>query len=64
MCSVREDSSTHCIIFIKYRQDGQSPSSFLAVRETTLPGAKRIADEAVNGSGHVCDGACKDWEAV
>ena len=64
VCSVQEDNSTHCTISVKYRQDGQSPSSFLAFRETTVGGAKRIADEAVKQSGHVCDGKCKDWEAV
>ena len=58
-CSIHEDNSTHYTISVTYRQ---SHASFLACRETTLDGAKRIADDEVRKSGHVCDG--KDWEAT
>ena len=60
-CSIHEDNSTHYTISVTYRQ---TRASFLASRETTLDGAKRIADDEVRKSGHVCDGACKDWEAT
>jgi hypothetical protein len=62
--SIQQESFTLCKISIKHSQNDQSPGSFLAFRETTLDGAKRIADEAVKQSGHVCNGACKDWESV
>jgi len=35
---------------------------FLASHETTLDEAKRIADDTVEKSGHVCNGNCKGWE--
>ena len=61
---IQRDSSTRYRISIKHSQDRQPPTSFLAFLETTLDGAKRIADEAVKQSGHVCNGLCKDWEVV
>ena len=60
-CKIYQDSSKRCTIIIRYRQP---PSSSLASHETTLDGAKRIADNTVEKSGHVCNGSCKGWEMV
>jgi hypothetical protein len=30
----------------------------------TVEEGKRIADANVKESGHVCDGACKNWELI
>jgi hypothetical protein len=60
-CSIHEESSTRRTISVTYRQ---RHASFLASREMTLEEAKRIGDANVKESGHVCDGACQDWEIV
>ena len=63
-CSIYEESQNRWTISIKYHLDGQSPSSVLIVRETTVDAAKRLADDNVQKSGHVCDGTCQDWKVV
>ena len=60
-CSIYEESPTRWTISIKYHFDGKPPSSMLIVRETTLDGAKQIADDDVKKTGHVCDSACTGW---
>ena len=37
--------------------EGLSPSTKLIIRETTLHEAKRIVDDDVQMTGHVCDSA-------
>jgi len=59
-CLIREDSSTYRTVYVKFLQ---SQTSFLSGSETTLDGAKRLADEiVVQKSAHHCNGACKNWE--
>ena len=60
-CTIYEDSSTYSTVSIKF---GQSRTSFLAGREMTLDGAKHLADDTVQKSGHHCNGTCKKWEVV
>ena len=58
-CLIHEDTSTHCTISVVYCQ---TRASFLASHEMTLEEAKRIGDANVKESGHVCNGACQNWE--
>jgi hypothetical protein len=62
-CSIYEEHPKW-IVSIKYPLGSQYPSSTLIARETSLDGAKKITDDAVPKSGHICDSACKGWEQL
>ena len=61
---IHEEAQRCTILSIKYRKSGQPPAAALIIRDSTLDAAKRIADDTVKESGHICNGACKDWEVA
>jgi hypothetical protein len=62
-CSVHEER-TESTILVKFRPSGHSPTEMLMSCESSVDGAKRLADAAALKIGHVCTAACQNWKEI
>ena len=49
---------------INLREPNRNPGTLTGYLVPTMDGAKSIADKEVPKYGHICNGACQDWQQV
>ena len=49
---------------INFHEPNGNPRTITAYLVPTMDEAKSIADKEVSKYGHVCNGACQDWQQV